>query len=151
MTQPPPERPLIPAKYYGEDHPRKPKNPLIRYASYAANIDAMQCTIDALGITTYRLGKLLGMATPGNAYQWFDGRKRPSAVNCIRIIKLMTLVYRDRVILPFIESINWDTGEIVYKNGVAKSLKQYRRAIQPNQSENDYSVPTFNDFEETGE
>ena len=90
----------------------------LRYSNFSASLDALQAVKYHLGVSPYRLGILLGMAHPGNTYAWFQGRSRPSQNYCVRIIKLISLVAFEGLRLPFIESINWDTGEIKLKAGL---------------------------------
>ena len=133
---------MIPSNVYGNPPPAKGSN-YLRYSNFGASLDALQAVKYHLGVSPYRLGILLGMAHPANTYSWFQGRSRPSQNYCVRIIKLISLAAFEGLRLPFIESINWDTGEIEFKGGVKDQGHNRpppkKRTLTENQS--GYSVP----------
>ena len=133
---------MIPSNVYENPPPAKGNN-YLRYSNFSASLDALQAVKYHLGVSPYRLGILLGMKHPGNTYTWFQGRSRPSQAYCVKIIKLITLAAFEGLRLPFVESIDWDTGEIVLKGGVKDQghnrAPQRKRTSPENQS--GYSVP----------
>lgn len=114
-----------------------------QYSTYAASMDALESVKEHLKISPYRLGLLLGLDYPNMTYEWYKGRKRPSQSNCIRIIKLISMVSFEGLKLPLVQSINWESGEILYKGGVNDKsnhgVPPSKRTIPPSNSA--YGVP----------
>ena len=93
------------------------------FAKYSACDLILRDTLVALGnISSWRLGKLLGMRWPNNlASAWLSGRRRPSQLYCVRLVRLHQLAIAG-VNFVLIDEIDWDSGEFVYK----KNLKGER-------------------------
>jgi len=70
----------------------------------------------ALGVTHYAMAKLLGVRTC-NYSQWFNGTRRPSSKYFAKIAKLHALKAFGMMI-NFVDHIDWDAKEVVYKKGV---------------------------------
>lgn len=117
--------------------------PAYRFASYSLTLDALQLVIEGLSITPFRLGQLIDLPGPHNAYHWVNGLNRPNQANTMKILKLVSMVAFQGVKLPLVESINWETGEIIYKgpkndknsNGVPSSKRKIPKRDGP------YRVP----------
>ena len=87
------------------------------YAKFAACTDVLSEAVRIFDITGWRLGKLLGMRWPHATGPWFRGEQRPSQTYCIRLLKLHQLVLQG-LDLRKVDYIDWDGGNIVYKEGV---------------------------------
>ena len=137
------EQQLLPANTYGPNPFSPPGASFLRYSTFSASLDVLQGVKEYLNVTPYRLGLLLGMEHPGNAYQWFQGRKRPSQANCVKLLKLVCIVAFEGLRLPFIESINWATGEIKYKVGLNNQgrIRVPASKRRVTQEEGPYRVP----------
>ena len=88
--------------------------PTLSFAKTAASDRVLRDLIHQLRITAWRLGKLLGMNNPQNANQWFDGRKRPNQLYCLRMIRLLQMAL-DGQDFTLIDWIDWDEGEVHMK------------------------------------
>ena len=106
---------LLPANTYGAQPQATPGSTFLRYSTFSASLNVLEDLKEYMGVTPYRLGVLLGMEHPHMPYEWFRGRKRPSQDNCIKMMKLLVMVNYQGLRLPFVDSINWATGEIRYK------------------------------------
>lgn len=133
---------LLPPNTYGPVPGAEIKPSFLNYSNFSASLDVLEGLREHLDITPYRLGVLLGMKTPQNAYQWYQGRKRPSQANCVRLLKLVSMAAYEGLRLPFVESINWSTGVIEYKGGVKDHGPKVPATIpRESQGEGPYSVP----------
>ena len=72
--------------------------------------------IEAFGISQYRLGKLLGVQSPGSLYRWFSGERTPSALFLLRLAQLLLW---DSQGMPVhdISEIIWPDSLIKWKDG----------------------------------
>lgn len=116
------EQKIEPVKYGAVLTPRS----AMKYSPYprhSASIEILRFTQETLLLTKGQLGALLGTSY-GTIKQWFQGRRRPSSLFLARLCKLL-LLRMNGLELVRARSIDWETGEIRWKNG-AVSLVDHR-------------------------
>jgi len=86
-----------------------------QFAGRGECADALRPICEMLGITPYRLGRLLDMEAPHNVYRWFNGDVRPSQRYCIRMMRLMQMGTLGGVKFRFVDRIEWPEGKIIWK------------------------------------
>ena len=86
------------------------------YSKHGGSLMALGEVMDVLGSTRYQMGRLLGLAFPNNVYSYFSGRRRPSPLILTRAIGLLAL-HRAGVQFARVRSIDWELGEIHWRNG----------------------------------
>ena len=72
--------------------------------------------------SVWALGLLLGLPCTNVVYQWLNGRQRMSQFYLCRLMKLVML-HTAGIPLFRVQTINWDTGEIIYKKPRGKNAK----------------------------
>ena len=84
---------------------------------------------EAMGITPYYLGKLIGVSQPNQVYTWLSGAKRPSALYLTRLLRLLLLDYQ---VIPVvqIDRVDWDAGELILKSSHQQVEERALRAFK---------------------
>ena len=75
----------------------------------------------------WALAKLLGCPWPHQIYTWLDGTKRPSSLYMARLVWLH-IMHASGARLRLIDSIDWDAGDIFWKETLSTTGKDPLRA-----------------------
>src|SRR3990167_3831582 len=98
---------------------------LSNWCTYSAAQTLIRETAEKCNISLLHLGLLISLRDPHKIYEWTGGSRRPSPIYTSRIHYLALLQGRViqtekgkfRLNVFWIRFINWDTGEIVWKDG----------------------------------
>ena len=83
----------------------------------------LQQVVRYLGITKWRLGQLVGCSYASQIYQWTGGEHRPSSLFLTRMLFLVGLQAERGLDVSAMQSINWDTGDIHWKENKRRVLE----------------------------
>ncbi len=123
------------------DHKKPPGNALralparhggcfktVPYPPYAGAELVLVESVEVLRIRSpWALAKLLGCPWPHQVYTWLDGTKRPSSLYMARLVWLH-MMNASGVRLMTVDSIDWDSGEIFWKETLSSVGKDPIRA-----------------------
>ncbi len=100
----------------------------VPYPPFEGSVLVLRKSVDVLRINSdWALAKLLGCPWPHQIYTWLDGTKRPSSLYMARLVWLH-IMHASGTRLRLIDSIDWDAGEIFWKETLSIHGKDPLRA-----------------------
>ena len=100
----------------------------VPYPPFEGSVLVLRKSVDVLRINSdWALAKLLGCPWPHQIYTWLDGTKRPSSLYMSRLVWLH-IMHANGARLRLIDSIDWDAGEIIWKETLSTFGKDPLRA-----------------------
>jgi len=93
------------------------------YPAYSSTLRSLDRIAARLGVSFYRMTKLLGFEVASNAYKWKGMSRRPSGENWRKMAELLLLQAEGVVDFATVHSIRWTVDgsidRVIYKNEVA--------------------------------